>query len=30
MWFTNALTETDSIISIDCGGKLPEERLKGL
>lgn len=30
MWFTNALTETDSIISIDCGGKLPEERLKEL
>ena len=30
MWFTNALTETESLVSLDCGDKLPKERLKEL
>lgn len=30
MWFTNALTETKSLVSLDCGDKLPKERLKEL
>ena len=30
MWFTNALTETESLVSLDCGDRLPKERLKEL